>query len=93
MAAPRCFATWLQGLGEREKERVEKEINKELADPGARHQMVLSKLDGLIQRRRVVALDPLCCSSRLQSDELLQYKVLRQVLAIIDLVISSRFCT
>ncbi len=44
--------------GGRERER-EREIRPGLADPGARRQMVLRQLDGLGQRRRAVALDPL----------------------------------
>ncbi len=56
----------------RRRER-EREISQGLADPGARHQMVLRQLDGLRQRRRAVALDPLGRSTGKPSDELLQH--------------------
>ncbi len=42
-----------------EERRREREISQGLADPGARRQMVLRQLDGLRQRHRAVALDPL----------------------------------
>ncbi len=45
-----------EGRGQRETKR---EIRPGLADPGAGRQMVLRQLDGLGQRRRAVALDPL----------------------------------
>ncbi len=57
--------TWELVQGEKERERGgegrrrEREISQGLADPGARRQMVLRQLDGLRQRRRAVALDPL----------------------------------
>ncbi len=47
---------WEGRGGEEERKR---EIRPGLADPGARRQMVLRQLDGLGQRRRAVALDPL----------------------------------
>ncbi len=43
----------------REKREREREITPGLADPWARRQMVLRQLDGLTQRRRAVAPDPL----------------------------------
>ncbi len=43
----------------REGGEREREVSQGLADPGARHHMVLRQLDGLRQRRRAVALDPL----------------------------------
>ncbi len=42
-----------------EERRRERKISQGLADPGARRQMVLRQLDGLRQRHRAVALDPL----------------------------------
>ena len=43
------------------------------ADPEARHQLILPQLDGLVQRRRAVALDPLRGLLGKPRDELLQY--------------------
>ncbi len=52
------------GGRERERERLGRgSPTPGLADPGARRQMVLRQLDGLGQRRRAVALDPLGRSS------------------------------
>ncbi len=56
--------------GERRRRWKEREIREGLAHPGAHHQMVLRQLDGLRQRRRVVALDPLGSSAGQLSDEL-----------------------
>ncbi len=48
-----------RGEGRRRERGGERPVNPGLADPGARHHMVLRQLDGLRQRRRAVALDPL----------------------------------
>ncbi len=78
LEGPPKSATWepVPGEGERGQKEVrerEREISEGLAHPGARHQMVLRQLDGLRQRRRVVALDPLSGSTGQPSDELFQH--------------------
>ncbi len=67
------------GSRNRARERVQgrrgvgdRELNEGLADPWARHQMVLSQLDGLRQRRWAVALDPFGRRPQQPSDELFQ---------------------
>ncbi len=67
------------GSRNRARERVQgrrgvgdRELNEGLADPWACHQMVLSQLDGLRQRRWAVALDPFGRRPQQPSDELFQ---------------------
>ncbi len=59
--------------GDRRRRGGEREVCEGLTHPGAHHQMVLCQLDGLRQRRRAVALDPLGGSTGQPSDELLQH--------------------
>ncbi|KAG1935077.1 serine/threonine-protein kinase BRSK2 [Pimephales promelas] len=52
----------------------------DIADPRARHHLVLCQLDGLVQRRRAVALDPLDSLLWEPGHKLLQYHLLHDSL-------------
>ena len=55
-------------------------VREGLADPWARHHVILRQVDGLVQRRRAVALDPLRGLLGQFGDELFQYHLVDNVL-------------